>query len=172
VKLKIGLSLLGSLAVVVALGLTVKTKTQWERNNRIQQAFPPPVNLALDNSEKFYLYSLQQERLTDADLKTMPNFYGYPIAGQVCVRPKPERADLMAALRGDLGKRTDCSCFAPAYGVRVVRRHKKVDLMISFACEQMEVWDDRGMHRISVSAKAQEVFNHILAEYDVPLPGH
>jgi len=169
-KLKTGLSLLCSLAVVVALGLAVKA--QWERNNRIQMAFPPMVTLALDNSEKFYLYSLQSERLVDADLKTMPNFHGYPISGQVCVRPKPERADLLAALRGDLGRRSDCSCFAPTYGVRVVRKHKTVDLMISFGCEQMEIWDDRRVHRISVSAKAQDVFNHVLAEYDVPLPGH
>jgi len=170
VKLKTGLSLLCSLATVVALGLTVKA--QWERNNRIQMAFPPPSKMILDNSEKFYLYSLQSERLADADLKTMPNFHGYPISGQVCVRPKPERAELVAALRGELGKRSDCSCFAPTYGVRVVRRRQTVDLLISFACEQMEVWDDRGRHRISVAAKAQDAFNHVLAEYDVPLPGH
>ena len=169
-KLKTGLLLLCSLAATVVLFLGVKA--EWERNNRIRAAFPPAVKLVLDKSEKFYLYSLQSERLPEADLKTMPNFHGYPISGQTRVRPTPQRTDLLTALRRGLGQRSECACFSPTYGIRVVRDYKTVDLMISFGCEQMEIWDDRGLHRISVSAKAQEVFNHVLAEYDVPLPGH
>jgi hypothetical protein len=167
-KLKRGLFLLCSVAAVAAIGIALQVR--WERIRNIRTAFPPDVKLVLDKSEKFYLYSLQPERLPEADLRTMPNFHGYPISGQARVRPTPERTDLLVALREGLGKRSACSCFDPRYGVRVVRGNKAVDLVICFACEQMEIYDERGMHRITVSASTQQAFNHILAEYDVPLP--
>jgi hypothetical protein len=168
VKLKRGLFLLFFVAAVVATGIALQVR--WERNRKIRAAFPPDVKLVLEKSDKFYLYALQPERLPEADLKTMPNFHGYPISGQARVRPTPQRTDLLAALWGGLGKRSECACFEPRYGVRVVRGSKTVDLVIGFTCEQMEIYDDRGTHQITVSASTQRAFNHILAEYDVPLP--
>ena len=50
------------------------------------------------------------------------------------------------------------------------RGNKTVDLLISFQCEQMAIFGGRGRHEISVSSAARRVFNHTLAEYDVPLP--
>ena len=167
-KLKRGLFLLCSVGAVLGIGLALLF--WWGRQRRINAAFPPEVKLTLDKCDKFYLYSLQSERLPQTDLKTMPNFHGYPILGQTRVRPTPQRADLLAALRDGLGKNSNCACFAPHYGVRVVRGNQTVDLLISFECEQMEIYGARGLHRISVSSSATSVFNHTLAEYDVPLP--
>ncbi len=167
-KWKRGLFLLCSLAAVAPIGFAVQFR--WERKRRIGAAFPLEVKLVLDKSEKFYIYSLQAERLPASDLKTMPNFHGYPISGQTRIRPTPQRTDLIAALWGGLGRRDQAMCFEPRYGVRAVRGSKTVDLLIGFGCEQLEIYDDRGMHWITVSASAQGVFNRTLAEYDVPLP--
>jgi hypothetical protein len=172
VKLKRTSLLLCSLAlvaaVVVAVGLSVRQRR--ERNSRIRAAFPPEAQSVVAKSEKFYLYSLQSERLPEADLKTIPNFHGYPILGQARVHASPYRADLFAAVREDLGANTFFDCFNPHHGIRAVRGGKTVDLLLGFGCRQMEIYDERGVHRITVGAAAQRVFDHVLAEYDVPLP--
>ena len=157
-------------SAVVIFGFVVVLWLRWDRERRVRAAFPPEVQAVLANSDKLYLYSLQAERLPDADLRTMPNFHGYPILGQTRVRATPERADLLGAVRAGLGKRTLQSCFTPHHGLRAVRGAKTVDLLIGFECEHMEIYDERGRHQIAVSSAAQQVFNHILAEYDVPLP--
>lgn len=167
-KLKRGLLLLCCLVVAFVVGVSLYARQM--RQLEIRAAFPPEVKQVLDKSEKFYLYSLQAERLPAADLKTMPNFHGYPISGQTPIRPVPQRGDLIAALWEGLGKQTKTACFAPHYGVRAVRGRKTVDLLICFACEEIEIYDDRGLRRITVSSSAQRVFNRVLAEYDVPLP--
>ena len=167
-KRKQGLLLLCSAAVGV--GGVLFTQARRDRENRIDAALPSEVQLILVKSEKLYLYSLQKERLPTADLKALPNFHGYPIVGQTRVRETPQRADLVAAVWEGLGKREGQDCFEPHHGLRAVRGKKTVDLLIGFPCEHMEIYDDRGMHQITVSSSAQGVFNHILAEYDIPLP--
>ena len=171
-KLKTALSMLCSFAlvatVVFAAGLSLRQER--ERNSRIRAAFPPEAQIVVAKSEKFYLYSLQSERLAEADLKTIPNFHGYPILGQARVRARPYRADLFAAVYEDLGKNTFFDCFNPQHGIRAVRSGKTVDLLLGFGCRQMEIYDERGMHRITVGTEAQHVFDHVLSEYDVPLP--
>ncbi len=167
-KLKKGLFLLFSVGAVVAIGISLTLRR--ERYERIRAVFPPDVKRVLDQSEKFYLYSLQSEPLPKTDLRTMPNFHGYPILGQTRVRSTPQRTDLLAALREGLGKSSECTCFDPHYGVRIVRGNKTVDFVIGFGCEHMDIYDDRGLHQISVSASTQRIFNQVLAEYDVPLP--
>ena len=154
--------------VVIAFGLS--WQTQWERNNKIHAAFPLEVQRVVAKSEQFYLYSLQPERLTDMDLTSMPNFHGYPISGKTCVHARPHREDLLAAVREDLGREAASHCFHPHHGIRAVRGTQTVDLVFGFGCEQMEIYDDRGLHQITVGASAQRVFDHVLAEYDVPLP--
>lgn len=167
-KLKKSLFLLVSCAIIVGTGLSLYRRNAQSR--RIERALPQDVQILLDKGPKFFLYALQPARLPEIDLKTQPNFHGYPIIGQTPVRATPFRQDLLAAIRAGLGKKSEAGCFEPKYGIRVVRNKKAVDLLISFNCEQMEVDDDRGVHRISIDASAQSVFNHIMAELDVPLP--
>ena len=157
-KLKRGLLLLCS--VIALLGVALGIYSRRERHKRIQAALPPEVQQVLDKSDKFYLYSLQAERLPEADLRIMPNLHGYPISGQTRVRPKPQRADLIRALWGGLGRGGQSERFSPRYGVRAVRNGKTVDLLIGFGCEQMEIYDDRGLHRITVSSSVQTIFSH------------
>lgn len=143
---------------------------QYARSRAIAVALPPEVQAKLEMSQKFYLYSIQPDRLPEADLRTMPNFHGYPIIGQTRVRATPQRKDLLTAVRVGLGKRSALGGFVPKYGLRALCGKKNVDLLIAFECEQMQIYDDRGMHQITVEASSQEVFNRILAEMDVPLP--
>ena len=167
-KLKRGLFLLFYASLFFATGFF---RQVWQdRERRAHAAFPPEVQLVLAKSEKLYLYSLQADRLPEADLKTMPTFHGYPILGQTRIRATPERADLLEAVRPGLEEKTVDSCFEPHHGLRAVRGNRTVDLLIGFGCEHMEIYDHRGRHRSTVSSSAQSVFNRILAEYDVPLP--
>jgi hypothetical protein len=168
VKIKKGFFLLFTLAVVLCTGLSLWER--WEQNKRVHTALPAATDIVLDKSEKFFLYSLQGECLPATDMKTMHNFHGYPILGQTRVRVTPQRADLLAALRKGLGKKSAATCFNPHHGIRAVRGTQTVDLIISFGSEQMEIYDNRGMHQISVSAPGQGVFNRVLSDADVPLP--
>lgn len=160
--------LLGAAAAVLVTGGLLLLDGR-ERDRKIVAALPPPQLQVLEQSERFLLYSLDPEPLHAEDRQATPNFHGYPILGQTRVRETPRRADLLAALRQGLGRRSACACFRPHHGVRAVRGLRTVDLLISFGCEQMEIYDDRGLHRISVSPAVQSVFDHALAEYDVPL---
>lgn len=157
-------------ACALILGMGLPLYGRYERSRRVDSALPQDVQILLDKGQKFFLYALQPEHLPDTDMQALPNFHGYPIIGQTPVKSTPFRQDLLEAIRSELGSKSAEGCFAPKYGIRVVRNKKTVDLLISFNCEQMQVYDARGMRRISIGGAAQSVFNHILAELDVPLP--
>jgi hypothetical protein len=63
-------------------------------------------------------------------------------------------------------------CFEPRHGVRAMAGGKTVDLVICFACSEVQVWSDDGKDLEGLALigdSAQAAFDKVLTDAKVPL---
>lgn len=136
---------------------------------------PPDSRQVLAHSQQFILYSLYPEpsELKSQEKKGGTYFHNYLILGQTLVTNPKTRANLVTAFYKGIGESNgdEKACFNPQFGIRAVREGQTVDLVICYACLQIEIYDSHGFRGTTTSDSPLPMFSRVLSDAGVKLAG-
>ena len=83
------------------------------------------------------------------------------------------RNNLLTAFYKGIGESSgiEMACFNPQFGIRAVREGQTVDLVICYACLQIEIYDRYGMRSTTTSNFPLPMFSRVLSDAGVKLAG-
>ena len=149
-------------SVLVALILVASTGGGGEK-------IPPDALAALQEGEKFELYSLHPAKATEPPPN---NFHGWEVLGSTTIEKAEVRGKLITALKkgAEASDGAVAACFNPRHGIRAVHAGKTYDLAICFECLQVAVYvDDKRQAGFLVTDSPQPTFDNVLKDAKVKL---
>jgi hypothetical protein len=123
----------------------------------------------LENAETLEVLSLSPDEVAG---KNDREVYGYKLLGQIGVKDKGARRNLLSVIYQSVNEGTTSDwCFEPRHVVRASAAGKSIDLLICFACDSMHVHEDNeeGYLHYPISKRAKEMINRILTDAGIPI---
>ena len=128
----------------------------------------------LQKGEHFEVLSLDPTAIMSVhgvELEGAPEvFHGYRIRGKTAVASKDERETLLKLLSQGIAKGDSemvTLCFEPRHGLRSTFQDQSVDLVICFACNQINVSGTEGIESYQTKDDAAEMLNEILSRVEL-----
>ena len=131
---------------------------------------PEAVSTALKGDCEVELYSLNPERL---DVAPESSFHGWEVLGSAKL-DDDEAREIVEGFKSGLASAPDyvAGCYNPRHGLRISGREEVVDLVICFQCVQIYVYvGEERIANLSTSASPRQLFDKIVAEHRLPMPG-
>jgi len=159
----------------IAVGVVVLVSAGTGR--AADNALPAKARAVLEKAETLDVYSLDPDTERDVtEERPKTGFRGWKILGKTTVQDADARKALLSALDKAVAGAPPRSkkCFEPRHGVRATAGGKTVDLVICFACSEVQVWSDGGVDlegSARIADSAQPAFDKVLSDAKVPLPG-
>jgi len=158
---------IGTSALLYRKTQTFQTPDRKPSEAELAKAFPGDSRVVFEQSDQFILYSIKPH--------TAPNrtgtFHDYPIVGQMQIKDKKIKADLIAHFYDGMADENimSAACFNPHHAIRAMRGKKVVDLVICFSCSGVQIYYAEEMGRTNVSETPERFFNHVLTNANIPL---
>lgn len=156
---------LASLVSVFALVVLLQPARAADKENKL----PDEVQAVLDKADEVEVLSLDPDKPKD---KPKDDFHGYKVLGKTTVKKDDKKAVVEAICKGiaDSGLKT-ALCFNPRHGLRATHDGKTVELVICFECLFVEVFPGDRCSNVRTTSTPQKVFDKVLTDAKVPLPG-
>ena len=134
-------------------------------------SLPPHVERVLAGGE-FELLSLDPTLLTNKQRRRLRAklFHGWLVLGRGKIRESSARDHLLQALRRAIADSSGVFvyCFEPSHAIRASLKRQTVDLVISFACQRIEVYSPENSP-VAVDPSAGPPFDAALKRAGIPL---
>ncbi len=139
--------------------------------HREENVFSPAEQKVLNSAQQFTIFALNPGGRPTEGEEVAGEFHGFPILGQAEIRNPAERAALLHALYYgiDDSNGNAASCFDPRHGIRVTSNGETVDLVICFACLQVDVYFGNQSRQLLTSRLPQPVFNQAFRNANLPV---
>lgn len=131
---------------------------------------PDELSSALKSEYEVELYSLNPEKL---DEEPESDFHGWEVLGSEKLDGDKGR-EIVEGFKSGLASAPDyvAGCFNPRHGLRISSAEKVVDLVICFQCVQIYVFvGDERIANLRTSASPRQLFDKVVAEHRLPMPG-
>lgn len=136
---------------------------------RSPNSLPKPIRDALEQADKWELYSLDPD-----DSKDYPDgFHNFRILGTMTIQNGETRNRLFAALKQAIPSHNEAvaACFWPRHGIRVPHNNKNHDVVICFQCSQIQTYiDDQPAGNCEVNESPEPLLTDLLRHAGIPLP--
>jgi hypothetical protein len=119
----------------------------------------------LQNADKFEVLSISPSSGSFGDhLKTRllrrKMFHQFTVLGETEVKEAEVRQKIIEALKSDVKQKIAREhCFDPHHGIRAVRNNREVDLVLSFECHYLYVFDGRNRQGLTVGSSVEPLLN-------------
>ena len=143
----------------------ISTAAAWPDNH-----LPRAAERVLRTPDRLELWSLEPEFI---GMGATGAFQGWKGLGRISISTAEQRAKVVALLRRGIAESDGsvAACFDPRHGIRATSEDTVVDLVICFACLQIDVYvnNERLGHGVLTRGSPQEEFDRLLRYAGVPL---
>lgn len=140
---------------------------------QLQKVFPGNSREIFEQPDKFTLYSLNPypHEEEPGKTKTLPLFHNFVVLGQVPVTDARQQQTIRNVLYDGIPIKTAMGlCFEPRHGFRAVKAKHTVDVVVCFACHQMQVFiDGKGGSYLPFGGKQRQELDRILNRANIPI---
>jgi hypothetical protein len=146
-----------------------------------EDRMPPSVSAELKDSEEMILYSLeggfasaatQSEQEQSAANPKEERLVSWRVLGKLPITDLRTRLEIRNAIREGANNhdKSVVTCFDPGHAIRIRTKNKTTDLVISFRCAQVKVFEN-GQFQDSfyISKTPRPMLNELLRSAGVPL---
>jgi hypothetical protein len=131
---------------------------------------PPSVDALLSRAQELEVLSLDPQVLNKPPADA---YHGWRVLGRTAVRDAGRTRELLDAISKGIQESDGrvAMCFEPRHGIRARAGDATVDLVICFACYQMEAYvNGARVGNAATTSSPQAALNAVLREAHVPLP--